>query len=595
MAVIARERMKAVYLPLRIKFMILFCFLIVIPFVVIGTITYLKYSEGVERNTAELSNQLVDQMSVSLDRYIKEIERLTLMPFYDETIMHILKNHREFAAASPYLTTDETSKMNLFISSLSYDRPELASISIFTNDGSVFSNLEQSIKSRWNMMTADEDWVNRLKEEDGGLVILPPHQADYYMRPMTVVSIARIIREPYSNKTLGAIKIDLTPIGFESILSTASLGGNGSLTITDRSGEQMNASEPTDRGEYSATEASSATDDAFIRASVQSDYTGLQITAMMSRYELRKEARELSRYTLIVSIAALAAAVIAAVVSASRLVRPIAHLHAKMRLAKRGMFQERAIVTTNDEIGQLTEGFNGMIGEIDRLVKEVYETKLREREAELFALQSQIHPHFLYNTLEMMNMLALQGNGQQLSMIATNLGKLLRYTVDRKEQQVLLQDELKFVDSYLQIQALRLGNNLRTSVRVDSSYDRCVVPKLMLQPLVENVIEHAMGSAPVELMISARVEEDDWIIMVKDNGVGMSQERMLNLEKAIHESEHMSQQQGSSFGQVRKGFALRNVHQRIRLLHGEPYGLTLDHAVEQGVTFHIRLPIEWGI
>lgn len=639
----AIQRMKAVYFPLRAKFMILFCLLITVPFFVIGVITYQKYSAGVERNTSELTYQLVDQMNVSLNRYVKEIERLTLMPMYDESIMRILKNHRDPVSKSPYLTSDETSKMNLFISSLAFDRSEIKSIAIYTNDGSIFSNLDQSVNTRWQGSPGFA-WMDDVKEKDGGLVILPPHESDYYVVPKTVISIARVIREPYTNKTLGMIKVDLTPLGFESILSSASLAGNGRIAITDREGRLIFASsDPGTEEERIADAETYGTDavgtqgaeaaasrqavasangempgaetdaerntsgaqaahdryqgDTLISASTESDYTGLRVTAMMSLRELRKEARELSQFTLIVSVIALAAACALAILSAGKLVKPIAHLHAKMRQVKRGQFQERAVVSSNDEIGQLTEGFNAMIGEIDRLVKEVYETRLRERESELSALQSQIHPHFLYNTLEMMNMLALQGNGAQLSVIATSLGKLLRYTVDKKERQVFLQDELRFVESYLHIQALRLGDALRTSVRVDSSYDRCIVPKLMLQPLVENVIEHAMGASPVQLRISARVDGDDLIVSVQDDGIGMSTERKARLEREMNEPEQARVVDGKlqgSFGRVQKGFALRNVHQRIRLLHGEPYGITIDRSVRQGVGLDIRLPIEWG-
>ncbi len=609
----AIQRMKAVYFPLRAKFMILFCLLITIPFLVIGMITYKKYSAGVERNTSELTYQLVDQMNVGLDRYVKEIERLTLMPLYDDSIMRILKNHRENVSESPYLTSDETSKMNLFISSLSFDRSEIESIAIYTNDGSIFSNLDQSVNTRWREPEGYA-WMDAVREEDGGLVIVPPHVSDYYVVPKSVISIARVIREPYTNKTLGMIKVDLTTQGFESILSSASLAGSGRIVITDREARLIFANAGAGAEEYrSAGDEVSGTDaggsksgaeaahggvpgDTFISASTESDYTGLRVTAMMPLRELRKEARELSEFTLIVSVIALAAACALAILSAGRLVKPIAHLHAKMRQVKRGQFQERAVVSSNDEIGQLTEGFNAMIGEIDRLVKEVYETRLRERESELSALQSQIHPHFLYNTLEMMNMLALQGNGGQLSVIATSLGKLLRYTVDNKERRVFLQDELRFVESYLQIQALRLGDALRVSVRVDSSYDRCIVPKLLLQPLVENVIEHAMGAAPVHLRISARVDGDDLIVTVQDDGMGMSPERKARLEREMNEPEQARAAEGNpqgSFGRVQKGFALRNVHQRIRLLHGEPHGITIDQSAE-GVTFDIRLPIEWG-
>jgi two-component system sensor histidine kinase YesM len=291
------------------------------------------------------------------------------------------------------------------------------------------------------------------------------------------------------------------------------------------------------------------------------------------------------------------AAYAAAVILSNRLVKPIAHLQTKMRQVRRGLFQERAVVTTNDEIGQLTEGFNSMIGEIDRLVKEVYETRLREREAELSALQSQIHPHFLYNTLETMNMLALQGNGPELSNIVTSLGKLLRYTVDKQERLVHVFDEVKFAQAYLQIQAMRLGDKLQAAIHIDSSYDYCLVPKLILQPLIENVIEHAMGSGTVHMTLTASVEDDDLILSIKDDGNGISGERLKRLEEQLQagsESRSLIEAQQGGFGTIKKGFALRNVHLRVRLHYGEPYGLFVDHKANCGAAFHIRLPIQWG-
>lgn len=566
------------------KFVILFCLLITIPFLIIGTITYRKYSDDVERNTTELTSQLVDQIILNLDRYIREMERLTLMPHYNEDVMQILNAHRGPYQESNYQTVDESSKMTLFISSLSFDRSEIESLLIFANDGSIFSSLDLSARKIWNPATSD--WMERVKQEDGGLTIIPPHKASYYVTPKEVVSISRVIREPYTNETLGIVKVDLTPRSFESMLSSVRISDGSVLYISDGT-----------NAIYSSDAGVSPPDDTMMVASTESAYSGLKVTAVIPRDDLRKDARELIQFTLIVSLIALFAAYAAAVISSKRLVNPIAHLLSKMRQVQRGLFQERAVVTTNDEIGQLTEGFNTMIGEIDRLVKEVYETRLREREAELSALQSQIHPHFLYNTLEMMNMLALQGNGQQLSTITTSLGKLLRYTVDKQEQQVRLQDELRFVESYLQIQAMRLGDQLQSDIYIDSSYDYCMVPKLLLQPIVENIIEHAMGAAPVRMSLMARVEDDDLILIIEDNGRGMSPERMKRLEAECHRQHSPKEQdensQGVGFGKVKKGFALRNVHQRVRLLYGEPYGLYIDHTVTVGMRFSIRLPIQW--
>ncbi|WP_051250973.1 sensor histidine kinase [Paenibacillus harenae] len=581
-----RAQRNSLYLPLRSKFIILFCLLITIPFLVIGAITYEKYSADVERSTVKLSYQIVNQIHINLERYVKEIERLTLMPLYDEGVMHILKQHSDFNRVNTYLTTDETNKMNLFISSLSFDRSEIESILIFTNDGSVFSNRDQSVRKQWDQSMSD--WMAPVKEKDGGLTIIPPHDARYYVETKNgIVSISRVIREPYTNNMLGIVKVDLTSRGFETMLSSVSFGGSSQLRITNSEGDLI----------YAASDNVPYINESYLSASEQSDYTGLRVTAFIPRDEFRQDARALTRYTLIVSLLALMAAYAAAVILSNRLVKPIAHLQSKMRQVRRGLFQERAVVTTNDEIGQLTEGFNSMIGEIDRLVKEVYETRLREKEAELSALQSQIHPHFLYNTLETMNMLALQGNGPVLSNIVTSLGKLLRYTVDKQERLVHVLDEVKFAQAYLQIQAIRLGDKLQAAIHIDSSYDYCLVPKLILQPLIENVIEHAMGSGTVQMTLTASVEDDDLILTVKDNGIGISGERLKRLEEQLQagsESRSLIEAQQGGFGTIKKGFALRNVHQRVRLHYGEPYGLFVDHKANCGAAFHIRLPIQWG-
>ncbi|AIQ57474.1 sensor histidine kinase [Paenibacillus borealis] len=575
---------QSIYVPLRTKFIVLFCLLITIPFLVIGTISYKKYTAGVERSTVELSNQVVSQININLEHYIKELDRLTLTPLYDEDMMQILRKHSGNGSANTYLTTDETLKMNLFISSLAFDRGEIESILVFTNDGGIFSNLDQSVRKRWDRSMAD--WMEAVEQEDGGLAILPPHTAAYYTEAKQgIISVARVIREPYTNDMLGIVKVDLTARGFGSIVSTVRSSGSGLLQITGKDQVML----------YSGPGGLPDSGESYITASACSSYTGLKVTSLIPRTQLREDARELTNSTLIVSIVALMAAYAAAILLSNRLIKPIAHLQSKMRQVKRGLFLERATVTTSDEIGQLTEGFNTMIGEIDRLVKEVYETRLKEREAELLALQSQIHPHFLYNTLEMVNMLALQGNTRELSGVVTSLGKLLRYTVGHQEQMVYVLDEVKFVEAYLRIQGMRHGDKLQAMIHIDSSFDYCVVPKLILQPLIENVIEHAMGQDKLQLVLTASVEEEDLVLSVKDDGLGITGERMQELEEQLfqNKSRPRPETEQGGFGRIQKGFALRNVHQRLRLLYGEPYGLTLDNTADRGVTVSLRLPMNW--
>src|SRR5690606_16418787 len=205
--------------------------------------------------------QIVDQISINLDRYVKEMERLTLMPLYDDNVMQILNNHSGPHQNQLYLTTDETSKMNLFISSLSFDRSEVEGILIFTNDGSIFSNLDQSVSKHWE---GSPEWMERVKEQDGALTLIPPHEADYYTVPkQQIVSLSRVIREPYTNKMLGIVKVDLAPRGIESLLSSVSLSSKSVLYVTNASGEVI----------YGSSDTGLVNLSSYINATAESDYT----------------------------------------------------------------------------------------------------------------------------------------------------------------------------------------------------------------------------------------------------------------------------------------------------------------------------------
>ncbi|MFS0723408.1 cache domain-containing sensor histidine kinase [Paenibacillus sp. 1P07SE] len=590
---------RAGFLSLRYKFILFFCLLITIPFLISGIVTYQKYSANVEQNAESYTSQIMDQIKLNLDRYIKEVDRLTLTPFYDENIMRILKRHDGLPGQPEYLTTDEASKMNLFISSLSFDRSEIRGMLIFANNGRLFSNLEPSVHALWEPESSG--WMDTVLEKDGGLTILPPHEAAYYKLPeRRVVSIARVIRDPFNHKKLGIVKVDMTAEGLRQMLSPVTLSANSQLYITDRQQRMIYATfdeEVTGSYESTLEETGTLSGDSYLSAEVISDYSGLKVVGLIPLHDLRKEARELSQFTLYISLLSLTIAYVLAVLSADRLVKPIRHLQSKMKLVQKGSLKQRAEVRTRDEIGQLTEVFNGMIEEIDHLVKQVYETSLREREAELSALQSQINPHFMYNTLETMNMLALQHQNDELSRMIANLGKLLRYTVDKQERPVYLLDEIRFVEAYLQIQSFRLSGKLRTEIHIDPSLELLLVPKLIVQPLIENAIEHGIGRTPqTTLQISAKVIGDSLCLIVRDDGIGIDEARRAALVQSMTRSvndELSLHNVKRGFGQVSRGFAMRNVHQRLRLLYGESYGLTIEQTELPGTEIRIWLPMQW--
>jgi two-component system sensor histidine kinase YesM len=577
------------FLSLRSKFIILFALLITIPFFISGLITYYQYSSNVEEDSRRYTRQIIEQVNINLDRYMKDMDRITMAPYYNQNVMNILRKHL-WQSVPGFVTSDEYSKMNLMISSLTFDRSEIRSILIFARDGNLFSNLETTVDRYWN--ASHSSWMAEVEQGNGSIVVLPPHDANYYLDGNEkVISIARVIREISTNDYLGIVKVDLTEQGFKSLLDSTNTNSKSQIYISDRKGEVIY---PIDKGDPNNSLSTKVihNEAEHISAMVNSEFTGMQVTGFIPKSEVTAGARELMRSTIIVSAVSMLLAYLLAIIASSRLVKPIRHLQKKMKKVQKGDFGERAEITSHDEIGHLTGGFNTMVAEIERLIKEVYESKLREKDAELSALESQINPHFIYNTLESINMMALESSQPQLSSVVVSLGRLLRFTVNKEERLVYLKDELLFVESYIQIQSYRLGGQLQMELNVDLGYEDYLVPKLILQPLIENVIEHALEEDSVTVRITTSIEEDQFIIIVSDDGKGMNEERMEQVEAHMYkESKEHGARDG--FGFKKKGFALRNVHWRIRLLFGAEYGLFLDKAYQNGTQFVIKIPLQW--
>ncbi|WP_165452366.1 sensor histidine kinase [Paenibacillus thalictri] len=578
---------KRYFLPLRMKFLIVFVLLITVPYFVSGVFTYRKYSSDVDRNTRDSTLKIMEQMNLNLDRYVKEIDRLTQAPLYDQDVLRILLHHSGSYDPNLYLPIEEYGKINLFLSSFTSDRVEIKGIMIFTNDGGLFSSSLNSIKSYWH--SEQNEWMTDVKRLSGGLVILPPHSANYYVQPLEVISIARVIVHPESRVPLGIMKVDLTMEGFQRVLSLVDFTPNSRFFIYNRDKVLLYPFEYSQHPDWAFERVTHSTPDT-IMSTVYSNYSKLTLVGHIPLADLRGDAQELTNFTVIVSIISLIAAFGIAVLISNRLVKPIRRLQSHMKQVQRGSFQSKAVVVTHDEIGQLTVTFNTMVDELNRLVREVYETRIREREAELSALQSQINPHFLYNTLESVNMLALHNEQLQISDIVSSLGKLLRYTVEKQERPVTLRDELLFVDNYLQIQAFRLKNRLHAVIDIEPSFEDCLVPKLILQPLIENVIEHALKKETVTIKITAHFQNDDLVISVTDNGIGLTRQQIQDIEIRIN-SRTAAQYGQHRFGEENKGFGLRNVHQRLKILYGDNYGLFIDKEVNEGSSFMLKLPV----
>ena len=243
-----------------------------------------------------------------------------------------------------------------------------------------------------------------------------------------------------------------------------------------------------------------------------------------------------------------------------------------------GLRQVTVVSDSKDEIGVLIRTFRRMMNEINKLISQVYEAKIHLQKTEMQALQAQINPHFLYNSLSIINWKAIEAGNDEISQVTLALSTYYRTSLNKGETMTIAANELRNIEAYLHIQLVMHDDSFQVEKQVEEKILSCSVPKLILQPLVENAIEHGLDVSEKEekkLKISALLEGGDLVFFVEDNGAGMEEEQ----------AESMLTYQS-------KGYGMRNVHDRIRLLYGEEYGLKIYSKKGEGTRVEIRFPAD---
>lgn len=262
-----------------------------------------------------------------------------------------------------------------------------------------------------------------------------------------------------------------------------------------------------------------------------------------------------------------------------------------MKEVEIGKLNGRVKVESKDEIGQLTAGFNNTVEKLSNLLEEVYVSKLKETElslnkteVELKMLQSQINPHFLYNSLETIRGMALEEGREEIAIFSASLGKLLRYNLRNSSLTVSLREEVKFCEIYLQIQKFRFEDRFDYSFELHENVLDLIVPKFSLQPIVENCFAHSIGdrNQTIKIAITAQLLSNSTLnIKIIDTGIGMSEEVLNELSERL--KENSSSLNGQQIG-------IMNVHQRIRYLFGLNYGIAIKSEENRGTEIILHLP-----
>jgi two-component system, sensor histidine kinase YesM len=264
------------------------------------------------------------------------------------------------------------------------------------------------------------------------------------------------------------------------------------------------------------------------------------------------------------------------------IINPIKRLQALMKQAEIGNLDIRYSGKINNEINDLGLGFNKMISKINELIDQVKKEQQAKKYAEIAMLQSNIKPHFLYNTLETIRWMSKKYQANDISETVNALATFFRVSLSKGKESIPLSEEIKHVESYLQIQKLRYSDILDYSIEVADHLNKYIVPKLIIQPFVENSLYHGIKETGERgcIKVQAFEENENIVIVIEDDGQGISEDKLNTLRTEIDNL--------SDFSYI--SYGIKNVHQRIRLINGVKYGVTLESKKGVGTKVIIILP-----
>ncbi|WP_453990512.1 sensor histidine kinase [Bacillus nitroreducens] len=327
-----------------------------------------------------------------------------------------------------------------------------------------------------------------------------------------------------------------------------------------------------------------------------SNYADWNLVVSMPLHDLRKPINNIRTNTFIMSVITLIIALILAFRFGQLIIGPIRTLKKGMVETEQGKWVHLPLTGRQDEMDDLTKRYNKMVTRLSQLVDRVYKAELKEREiqvernkAELQALQLQVNPHFLYNTLETIACYAVINDSEEITDIVKYLSQMLRYAVRTDLEAVTVENEINHVDCYMKILNHRTGMDFEIDIDILPEHMSRNIVRLTLQPIIENIFKHAFPDGIEEhhfIRITSFVKDDEFIICVEDNGIGISEEVLKNLKQVLN-----GNQTGYSTSQGGGGIGLANVHRRIQMVFGEEYGLTIESESYKGTKMYLRMPI----
>lgn len=502
--------------------------------------------------------------------------------------------------------------------SLLYNHPAISYAFLYNLQGGGPSSMVSIFtKENFNTLPFDQFKVHPLYKEVMALNGVPkwlaPHEYPEITGTEPVFTQIRLIKELSYFKNIGILVVQIKNWDVELIFRNLSLNQNQStdfMLVNDKGLILYDPNKSLDGqriqsvmkktvhfgGDYQSFKTTFNGEKSIVSIYHLKDY-GWSLISVTSWSSLSQETLVFAEWFIGITLICLLAAITFNMVFMNRITGSIAVIVRFMRRVEGGDFNVRVEDKGKDELHILAKGFNDLVDRINSLFHQIQKEQKQKTQAELRVLQAQIKPHFLFNTLESINVLAVQNEGDKVSEMVHRLGSILRISIQDKEE-ISLDKEIEHLQSYLEIQKFRFQDLFEYEIDVPQELRRRSVLKLTLQPLVENCIQHGFEGISYKGMIyiSCWSERGRLIIQVQDNGIGIGSQQLAAFEymQGDKPEEDGQQEKEKQVYQERRGLGVRSVADRIRIHYGEAYGLFICSSSSTGTMIQCVIPDnEW--
>lgn len=573
------------------KFVLTYCILLIIPILIISSYAYAKLSNIITDNFLNSASESFEQSLDYMNYTVYKIFDTSNTIVVNNTVTDILTHDAE-----EYPLTEQIydfSKLQSYLCSFE-NNLDIKRINLYINDGLIYSSENVSFfKASSLKNTKVEDCILRTNAR----FIWGPM---WYLNESTVndtLFLLKSIKNPDDlSEDIGFLRIDFRKSIIQDIIDKINplddvfsfvINSDNKIIASSRDLKDLydNSSIDLELIKSAAQFSNQLTtfdDGKFYLQSAAIDKTDWYMVNVLPKSSILSTIKTQRNYLFIIVILTIIMAIILAAYLVKVINKRLFQVIDGMRQVPNGHLNNYIENDSSDEVGELIDNYNYMISKMSVLIDEQYKLGKEVKNAELKALQSQINPHFLYNTLDMINWMAQKNMNKEISLAVKNLAKFYKLSLNKGKDITTIRNEVEHSKLYVNLQNMRYDNRITLITRLDESLMDCSIPKITFQPIIENSINHGILGRGMEngsILISGYISQNNLIIQISDDGIGIEKEVLPLILK-----ENNLQTKGSGYG-------LKNINQRIKLLYGESYGLSFTSNYGFGTTVEITLPV----